>query len=201
LQLNGLIDGMRDLEWDAGDEFTLVSVSIDPSETADAAKRTKDRYLRDYGRAGVGKGFRFLTGSEANIKRLADAVGFKYKFVPETGDFSHAAALMVCTPGGKISRYLYGVEYDAQTLRLSLVEAGEGKVGSAMDQLILYCFHYDETKGRYGPVAKQIMKVGAGATVLVLSVVLVPVWFRSRRAVVQPEPQSHVADRESPTNP
>ncbi len=200
-QLNGLVDGIEDMKWTAGDEFTIVSVSIDPRETPDDAKKTKQRYLSDYGRANAGDGWRFLVGSEANIKKLADAVGFRYRAVPDTNDFAHAAAIMVCTPDGKVSRYLYGVLFDEQTVRLSLVEAGEGKIGSAVDQLILYCFHYDETKGRYGPQAVKIMQVGAGATVLALSVVLVPVWLRRNRVERVPSQRPITEDDGPVTNP
>jgi protein SCO1 len=190
LQLNGLVDGIREMEWTTGEEFTIVSLSIDPNETPAIAKKTEEKYLRNYGRAGVGNGWYFLTGSEQNIKRLADSVGFRYKFIPESNDYSHAPAVIVCTPDGVVSRYLYGVLYEEQTVRLALVEAGEGKVGSAVDQLILYCFHYDETKGRYGPAAIQIMKVGAATTVLVLSAVLVPFWIRSRKSSANVPPTS-----------
>ena len=181
-QLNGLVDGIHDMDWTTGEEFTIVSVSIDPNEKPIHAKKTEDKYLRNYGRPGVGKGWYFLTGSEANIKRLADSVGFRYQFLPDEGEYSHAAVIMVCTPNGKISRYLYGVLFEEQVLRLSLVEAGEGKIGSAVDQLILYCFHYDATKGRYGPAGFRIMQVGAATTIVVLSVALVPFWIWRRGA-------------------
>ena len=178
VQLDGVVRCLRELKWTTGQEFDVVSVSIDPKETVERAKQTEQRYLSDYARKGAAPGWRFLTGSQESITALADAVGFRYKFVPETGEFSHSAAVMVITPTGIISRYLYGVVYDPQTVRLSLVEAGEGKIGSPLDQLILFCFHYDETKGRYGPVAKRIMSGGAAVTIVVLALGLVPYWRR-----------------------
>lgn len=179
LQLNGLVSSLSEMEWSAGKEFTVVSLSVDPTETTLRAKQTEQKYLKLYGRAGAASGWRFLTGSQKNIRALANAVGFRYKYVPETGEYSHTAAEIVITPSGKISRYLYGVSYDPQTVRLSLVEASEGKVGSPLDQIILYCFHYDETKGRYGPVARRIMSAGAVVTIVALALGLLPVWIRA----------------------
>ena len=178
VQLNGLTDAIKEIDETVGKEYDVVSVSIDPTETALRAKQTEQRYLKDYGRAGAAGGWRFLTGSQKNIKALADAVGFRYKFIPDTGEYSHTAATMVVTPSGVLSRYLYGVMYDPQTVRLSLIEAGQGQIGSPLDQLILFCFHYDATKGRYGPVARRIMSLGAGVTIMAMSVWLVPYWLR-----------------------
>ncbi|MGL4513797.1 MAG: SCO family protein [Lacipirellulaceae bacterium] len=189
VQLNGLFDGIEDLAWNPGAEFDVVSVSIDPLESPERAAQTKQRYLERLGRPGIGKGVRFLIGSQQSISALADAVGFRYKYVPETREYSHTAAVMVLTPSGVISRYLYGVAYDAPTLRLSLVEAGEGKIGSPLDQLILFCFHYDETKGRYGPVARRIMSAGAGVMICCMAVGLIPYWLRrSRDLAAAPTP-------------
>ncbi|TWT46757.1 hypothetical protein Pla111_18580 [Botrimarina hoheduenensis] len=177
LQLNGLVSALGKLEWIAGKEFDVVSVSVDPLESPVRAKLTQQKYLRDYNRPGASAGFRFLTGPQKSITALADAIGFRYKYVPATGEYSHSAATMVVTPSGVLSRYLYGVMYDPQTIRLSLVEAGEGKIGSPLDQIILFCFHYDETKGRYGPVAKKIMSAGAGVTIFLMAAGLLPYWL------------------------
>ncbi|MEM9657066.1 MAG: SCO family protein [Planctomycetota bacterium] len=181
LQLNGLVDGLRELDWNVGEQLIVCSVSIDPLETPDRARQAKQRHVRDYGRAGTASGWRFLTGDKASIDQLADAVGFQYKYVPESREYAHSAALFVCTPDGRVSRYLYGVLYPAQTLKLSLVEAGQGKIGSAIDRVILYCFHYDETSGRYAPVARRLMKVGAAATLTTLVISITPYWLRRRR--------------------
>ena len=190
LQLNGLIDALRELDLDVGEDFTVCSVSIDPLETAQRARLTKQRYVKAYGREGSTSGWRFLIGEKASIDELANAVGFKYKYVPERKEYAHSAALMICTPDGKLSRYLYGVMYPVQTLKLSLVEAGQGKVGSTLDRVILFCFHYDATSGTYAPMAKRMMQLGAGLTMSVLGLVLFPVWLRRRKGSVQPQASS-----------
>jgi len=181
-QLNGLVDTLKEMPWNAGQEFDVVSVSIDPTERPERARQTHKRYVQDYGRPGAADGWHFLVGDSQNIAQLADEVGFRYNYVEDTGEYVHTAALMVMTPDGVVSRYLYGVMYDPQTMRLSLVEAGDGKVGSAMDQILLTCFIYDHTKGRYGPHAFRLMQVGAGTTVVVLGLALVPFWLRRRSA-------------------
>lgn len=180
LQLNGLVDGLRKLDWDAGDKFRVVSISIDPSETSQQAAASKQKHLNAYGRPGTGDGWEFLTGTPASIRTAAAAAGFKYKYVPATREYSHTAAVMVCTPDGRLSQYLYGVMYDESTLRLSLADATNGQVGSALDQLLLFCFSYDRMTGKYTPVAKNIMRVGALSTVFGLTICVAPFWFRLR---------------------
>ncbi|QGJ72046.1 Photosynthetic protein synthase I [Planctomycetales bacterium 10988] len=180
VQLNGLVDALREdplADWMPGEEFEIVSISIDPSETFKQAALTKERYATAYGKPAAAKGWHFLVGQEAQIRRVADAVGFRYEYLPARREYSHAAVLMVCTPEGKLSRYLYGVAINSQTLKLSLVEASEGKIGSAMDQIILYCFHYDFQEGRYSPIVWRIMQLGGFATVLALAIFLIPYWF------------------------
>jgi len=161
LQLNGLFEGLGRMAWNLGENFQMVTVSIDPRELPERAQSTKQKYLKLYGRPGVANGWHVLTGEDKHIRRLADAVGFRYRYVHATGEYAHAAVTMILTPDGRVSRYLYGIEYDPQTIKLSLLEAGEGKIGSALDQIILFCFHYDETKGRYGPAAMTVMRVAA----------------------------------------
>ena len=128
-------------------------------------------------------------------------VGFRYNFVEDTGEFAHTAALMVVTPDGVVSRYLYGIMYDQQTMRLSLVEASDGKVGSAMDQILLTCFVYDHTKGKYGPEAVRIMKVGAAFTVFLLGVTLTPYWLWRRKPAVVASESPDAAPAVSPDEP
>ncbi|MEM1303335.1 MAG: SCO family protein [Planctomycetota bacterium] len=177
VQLDALVETLKEMEWTTGREFDVVSVSINPLETPTRARQTEKKYLQQYERAGAASGWRFLVGPEENIQELADAVGFKYEYVPDRQEYAHTAALMVMTPEGVVSRYFYGVLYEPKTLRLSMVEAAEGRVGSLTDQILLFCFHYDETKGRYGPAARRIMSLGAGVTVLVLAVTLIPYWL------------------------
>ena len=185
VQLNGLVETLSEWQWTAGKEYTVVSVSIDPRETAQRAKETKQKYLQVYGRPGTGDGWHFLVGDQENIDRLASTVGFGYRYMKDRDEYVHAAVVMVCTPEGRTSRYIYGVTYDLQTLRLSLVEAAEGKIGSTLDQILLFCFHYDATKGRYGPTARNLMKVGGLLTMLVLGAVLVPYWWRRNRQMAK----------------
>ena len=183
LQLNGLFDGFKMMAWDIGDQFEMITVSIDPLETPERARATKQKYLKIYRRAGATEGYHCLTGREENIKALADAVGFRYKYSPDTKQYAHAAATFILTPDGRVSRYLYGVQYAPQTLRLSLAEASEGKVGSTMDQILLFCFHYDAERGRYGPAAFQLMRLGGGLTVLILAGTILIYRHRERSKV------------------
>ena len=203
IQLNGLTDALLEIDETVGKDFDVVSVSVDPTETTMRAKATEQKYVKTYGRPGAAQGWRFLTGSQKNIKALADAVGFRYKFVPDTGEYSHTAAAMVVTPSGILSRYLYGVMYEPQTVRLSLIEAGEGGIGSPLDQLILFCFHYDETKGRYAPLARRIMSLGAGMTIVGMAVGLVPFWLRKSSPIYVSHHQLPLTDQARPqrTNP
>ena len=182
LQLNGLLATMKRMPWTLGEEYRIVTISVDPLETPERAKLTKQKYLKNYGRAKSPAAWRFLTSrDEAKIRKVADAVGFGYRYVPETKEYAHAAALMLCTPDGRVSSYRYGIEYDPQTLRLSLLEAGEGKVGSTVDQILMFCFHYDAESGRYGPAAFRIMQLGGGLTVLLLGGLLLVLWRRGPR--------------------
>jgi protein SCO1/2 len=176
LQLTGFVEGLKKLDWTAGMEFRVVTVSLDPSEAPAHAHKTKSRYLRQYGRPEAGSGWHFLTGSEQNIRALANAIGFRYGYNEKRAEYVHPAAITLATPRGKIARYLYGLEYPDKTLRLGLVEASEGKVGSTVDRLILYCFHYDSSEGRYAPVARNIMRLGGAITVVLLGSMLFVFW-------------------------
>jgi protein SCO1/2 len=181
LQLNGLLDGLTELAWTPGQEFEIVTVSINPLETPALATEKKQNYMTRYGRPSAGAGWHFLTGQEPEIRQLASTVGFNYTYDRSTGEYAHAAAAAVATPDGHIARYLYGIEYPASRLRLALLEASEGKIGGAVDQLILYCFHYDPSSRRYSPVAMNIMRVGAGATAIVVGLGLGGFYVREAR--------------------
>lgn len=173
LLLDGQVAALRELEWSAGERFRVVTVSIDPRDDAGQARIKKDHILGDYGRPGAAAGWDFLAGGEAAIAELADSVGFRYFFDPETGEFNHAAGIFIITPEGRVSRTLYGIDFDPQTLRLSLVEASAGGIGTAMDQVLLFCFSYDPEKGSYAWAALNIMKAGGAVTVIaVLSLIL-----------------------------
>jgi len=183
LVLNGLVGGLRTLPFTVGKDFDVVTVSFDPREGASDATKKKEVVLHDYGRAGdatVAAGWHFLTGDKASIDALASAVGFNYAFDTATDQFAHASGVMMTTPQGKLSHYFYGIEYAPRDLKLGLVEASDGKIGSAVDKLTLYCFHYDPTTGKYGPAIMNIMRVTGVVTVVGL-VALIMILQRRRR--------------------
>lgn len=164
--LSGLVSGLKPVSFTAGKEFEVLAVSFDPSETPALAQEKQKNYVARYGRAGSENGFHFLTGDEPAIKALTDALGFRYTYDPRTKQFAHASGLMVATPDGRISRYLYGVDYAPRNLRLSLFEASERKIGSPVDELLLFCYHYDPATGKYGAIAMNFLRLAAGATLL-----------------------------------
>jgi len=181
LQLNGLVAGLEELAWTPGQEFEMVTISIDPLETPALAAEKKRNYIERYGRPSAASGWHFLTGRQAEIERVAETLGFSYARDPATGEYAHAAVVFVATPDGRVARYLYGVEYPPKSLRLALLEAADGKIGSPLDQLLLYCHRYDPDRRRYSPVAMNIMRVGGGATVLALGGALGLLWLREAR--------------------
>jgi protein SCO1 len=162
LQLTAFVEGLKKLQFTAGKQFRIVTVLLDPKETNDTAHRFRARYLSQYNRPGAEPGWNFLTGSDQNIHALAKAVGFTYNYNEARGEYVHPAAITLLSPEGKVARYLYGLEYPDKTLRLGLVEASEGRVGTSLDKLVLYCFHYDSSEGRYAPIAARIMQLGGG---------------------------------------
>ena len=178
--LNGMVSAFKVLSFNAGSEFDVVTVSFDPREgpaLASAKKKTYLGYLPETKRTTAADGWHFLTGDEESIRRLTDAVGFRYHFDEATNQFAHASAIMVATPEGKLARYFYGIEYSPKDLRLGLVEASQNKIGSPMDQLLLYCYHYDPATGKYGAIVMNMIRV-AGVTTLV---VMVAMFFVMRR--------------------
>ncbi|MEE6249281.1 MAG: SCO family protein [Bdellovibrionota bacterium] len=180
-QLNGIVETLKKLEWTTGNEFEFVIASIEPTETPDLAKSKKESYMTVYDRKEGAKGWHFLTGSQESITALADQVGFRYKWVESRNEYAHTAATYVLTPEGKISRYLYGIGFTPKTLRLSLVEASNNKIGNAVDRFLLYCFRYDPEKRGYAFYAFNIMRAGAAVSVVALLAFLVPFWIRQRK--------------------
>jgi protein SCO1/2 len=181
LMLNGVVDGLEDMAWTPSEEFEIVTISINPLETPELAKAKKQNYLKRLDRPAAAGGWHFMTGRELEIKRLAETVGFSYTYDPVSQEYAHAAAIFVCTPDGRVARYLYGIEYPAKRLKFALLEAAEGTIGTTLDQLILYCYHYDPTNRRYSPVAMNIMRLGGGATTLILGIFLGVFWIREWR--------------------
>ena len=190
LVLNGMVKALDDLDWTAGDKFRVVAASINPDERHELAAAKKQGYVVEYGRPGVSDGWHFLTGPEASSKALADAVGFGYR--PQAdGEIAHAAAIFVITPDGRVSRYLYGTKYDSKNLRLALLEASEGRIGSSWDRFILWCHVYDPDAGGYVVFAMRVMQIGGVITVLVLGGGIGIMWWRewrSRRAASNSAP-------------
>lgn len=168
LVLNGLLRSLRALSFDAGDQFHVVTVSFDPTETSEIAAAKKAGYIQRYGRPGAGGGWHFLTGDESSIEQLTRAVGFRYAYDAEKNEYAHATGILVLTPQGKIARYFYGLEYSARDLRLGLVEASANKIGSPVDRVLLYCYHYDPTTGKYGLIIMNVLRLAGVTTVLVL---------------------------------
>lgn len=182
LVLNGFIEGLRDVDgWVPGRDFEVVVVSIDPLETPKLAKLKKQSYVREYGKPESAEGWHFLTGSAESIARLTDAVGFRYRWIEDRNDYAHAAVLTTLTPGGKVARYLYGVVFDPRTIRLSLAEAAEGRSISAMDQLLLYCFHYDPSSRSYSFAAINLMRAGGVLVLIVVGASLASLFLRESR--------------------
>jgi len=171
--LNGVESGLKELPTDIGKQFDVVTISIDPTESHVLAKVKKEMYVGMYGRPGAAEGWHFLTGDEAQIKQLADAVGFRYAYDPDTKQFAHASAIMLLTPEGKISRYFYGIQFPSRDLRLGLVEASEGKIGTPVDQVLLFCYHYDPATGKYGLLISRVIQAGGALTVLILGIAMV----------------------------
>jgi protein SCO1/2 len=184
LQLTAFVDGLKRLDFAAGKEFRIVTVLLDPKETQETAHRFRARYLSQYARPGTEAGWTFLTGSDHDIRELARSVGFSYNYNEARGEYLHPAAIMLLAPDGKIARYLYGLEYPDKTLRLGLVEASEGRVGSSLDRLILYCFHYDSSEGRYAPIAARIMQLGGGVSLALLVVFLAVLIRRDKKRIL-----------------
>jgi protein SCO1/2 len=164
--LNGLSRAIGSMDFTVGKEFEIVTVSFDPGETPALARAKKASYIERYNRAGATGGWHFLTGSEASIERLTQAVGFKYAYDPDTDQYAHVSGIMVLTPEGTMSRYFYGIEYASRDLRFSLIDASDRKIGSPVDLLLLPCFHYDPSRARYTVSILRILR-GAGAVTLV----------------------------------
>ena len=172
--LNGMMGSFRQVSFNIGEQFDVVTVSFDPSETPDLAAAKKSTYLKAYNRPGAEANWHFLTGDEANIKRLTEAVGFRYVWDEQTKQFAHASAIMILTPEGKLARYFYGIDYPPRDLRLGLVEASQNKIGTPVDVLMLYCYHYDPATGKYGAIVMNIVRVAGGMTIfLIVGMILI----------------------------
>lgn len=176
LTIESLAGGLSDLPFTLGEQFSVLSVSIDPRESPELAAAKKPIYLRPYARPGVERGWHFLTGEQGAIERLTRAVGFRYAYDADQDQYAHPAGIVVLTPGGRVARYLYGLDYSPTDLRLALVEAAEQWIGSAIDQALLLCYHYDPATGRYTPAVLGAVRLAGAATVLGVGALLGLLW-------------------------
>ena len=179
VQLENMVDALKQIDFKIGTDFEMVSVTIDPTETPDRARQNIEIYLKRYNLSEAKDGFHFLIGEEKNIRSLADETGFEYKYVDSQKLYSHPPVFILLSPKGKIVRYIHGLTYDPNTMRLALIEAAEGKIGSPINMASygLGCFVFDETTGKYTFQAMALMRIGALITLLGLAVTLIPYWF------------------------
>jgi protein SCO1/2 len=186
LTLDGLVRGMRPLSFNIGDQFDVLTVSFDPRDTSALAAAKKNNFVKQYSRPGAEKGWNFLTGDETAIRRLTEAVGFRYNYESENGRFGHATGIMLLTPDGKIARYFYGIEFSPRDLRLGLIEASAKKIASPIDQLLLFCYHYDPATGKYSLLVTNLVRLAGIATVLALVIFIAVMLRRDRNRKLQP---------------
>ena len=181
LSMSELVKTLKTLKIEPGKDFHIVMFSFDPKEKPQLAAEKKAAYVKRYGRPDTAPGWSFLTGDEENIRHLTESMGFRYAFDPSIQQYAHAAGLVVATPQGRISRYLYGIEYSARDLRLGIVESSQGKIGDPVAQLLLTCFHYDPTSGRYTMNVMVVMRLAGVLTVAVIGGFLIMNFRRERR--------------------
>lgn len=181
LVLNGVTKALKEVPGVPGKDYEVVTISIDHRETAQLAAAKKSAVIDTLGKPGAERGWHFLVGSEQNIRRVADQVGFGFKWMEDSQQFAHGAVTMLLTTDGRISRYLYGIEYSPRDFRLGLTEAAEGKYGTTVDRLLLYCFHYDAQAGSYVFFATNVMKAGGLLTIVFLGIALGRFWWQERK--------------------
>jgi protein SCO1/2 len=183
--LNGLIDGLKSMDWSVGQKFDVVALSFDERETSELGREKKESYMRAYARPGTQGGFHFLTADKETIERVTEQLGFKFRWNPEMNEWAHPSAAIVVSPSGVITRYLPGVYFEARDIKLALNESVDGHLGTFVDRMVLYCFKYDEQKSKYTPYVLNIMKFGGVLIVLIMGVWLTSFWMRSRRQRMQ----------------
>lgn len=193
-ELTGLTAAMKMVKFDVGNQFEVITVSFNPKETPELAAAKKQEYVRRYGRPDAGSGWHFLTGTTDSINALTKAVGFQYQYDESKNQYAHATAIMVLTPQGRISRYFYGVDFPPKDLRMGLVEASQGKIGNAVDQVLLYCYHYDPAAGKYGAIVSNMLKIGGALTILVLGGMIL-IFLRLEKIASRRNDWSHAGGR------
>jgi len=195
LVLNGVLRSLRTLSFTVGHEFNVVTVSFNSKDTPTLAAAKKETYLQGYARRGAEAGWHFLTGEEEAIQRLTHTIGFRYTYDPQSGQYAHASGIIVLTPQGKIARYFYGIEYAPRDLRLGLVEASANTIGSPVDQILLFCYHYDPQTGKYGLIIMNALRLAGVATVLSVGTFMLVMFRRDRRQKVTSGVVVHLAAR------
>jgi protein SCO1/2 len=185
LVLNGMTDCFRGLPFEIGKDYQVLTVSFDPTEKPPLAAAKKARYLKELDRPGGAEGWHFLTGDEAEIRQLTEAVGFKYAYDEASGEYAHASGIMLLTPEGRLSHYFYGIEYAPKDVRLGLVQASQGTIGSPVDQILLLCYHYNPATGTYGAALMNIVRAGCFATIAMLGGYLLVAFRRASAAAAR----------------
>ena len=181
--LNGLTGSLKGISFDAGKDFDVVAISFDARENdkPDLAKAKKVSYMERYDRAGTEMGWHFLTGTQDSIDKITSAAGFTYRWDEKSGQFAHAAGVMIATPEGKMSRYFYGIDYAPKDVKFGLMESAESKVSNPAEQLLLYCYHYDPATGKYGLAVLRVMRLGGVLTLVGLGAMVFVFWRRNKR--------------------
>lgn len=177
---NAAINGLREIPWTAGEQYRAITLSIDPREGADVADQRRYRTLSSYNRPAAERGWYFLTGEESQIQRVADALGYRFHYDRRTDQFAHPAVIFLLTPGGRVARYLYGIQYPPMDLRLGLFEAAEGRTVTTLERLIMYCYHYDPRAGSYVLMARRVMQIGGALIAAMLGSLLGTLWLREQ---------------------
>jgi protein SCO1/2 len=195
--LNGELRTMKAISLNLGKDFEAVTVSFEPKDTPQLARAKRDVFAGQYGRPGAADHWHFLTGDQSSIDGLTNAVGFRYAYDSSIRQYAHAAAILILTPDGRIDRYFYGVQYPARDVRLGLVEASQGKIGSLTDQALLYCYQYDPMTGRYGLVVMNVLRAAGGLTVLILGIFMTLMFVRERRRASGAAPAAQIKASES----
>ncbi len=176
--LNGLVKTMREMDLELEKQYRVLTVSFDPREGPDLAARKKDTYSESYARAGAADGWHFLTGSQDEIGQLTNAAGFRYVFDSEHDQFAHGSAIMILTPQGRISHYFMGIDFPSRDVRLALIEASQGQIGTPVDRLLLLCYHFDPLTGRYSASAISFVRIVSAVMLLLVGVPIARSWFR-----------------------
>jgi protein SCO1/2 len=191
IMLDGLARGLKATPAEIGSDYEAVNISINPEENSALAAKKKKEYEKKYGRLGAAEGWHFLTGDEASIRKATDAAGFRYKYDPVSKQFAHVTGILIATPDGKISRYLYGIVFSPRDLRMALSEASSGKIGSPVDKLLLFCYHYDALTGKYSLLVMRVLKMAGGLTLLLIGLLWIILHIKIKRSKT-PQPATRL---------